>query len=42
MRRPDPVEFTAIYIRTLAEFVAAAIIIGEAIMICRLLTWGNG
>ena len=41
MRRPDPVEITAVYIRTLAEFVAIAIVIVEAIMICRLLTWGH-
>lgn len=41
MRKPDPIELTAIYIRTLADFVACAIVTAEAILICRLLIGGH-
>lgn len=40
-RKPDPVELTAIYIRTLVEFVACGIIIAEAVLVCRLLSGVN-
>ncbi len=40
-RKPDPVELTAVYIRTLADFVAVAIVVAEAILICRLFIGGN-